>query len=196
MPRRKITHRSKCTFEGCKETGWYEFSNQREYRLAYERLKAWRCVRHTRPEEVLTEDAQVRTGTLVATRVKAAFGDGYLDGLFWKGDGRAAGSGLTYGPGFKAYASDFPEGTRLTVVARVDFPEADLGLPTEEDTKGRHGPIGVLGTDVGAFIKCSCGKNPTPKIWLEEHWAGDPETGKQLVRQFLPASEDTKGEGS
>lgn len=41
----------------------------------------------------------------------------YLDGLFW--DKR---QGFTYGPGFKAYASDFPPGTKLIVTARIELP--------------------------------------------------------------------------
>ena len=44
----------------------------------------------------------------------------HLDGLFW--DKR---QGFTYGPGFKAYASDFPPGTKLIVTARIELPSEE-----------------------------------------------------------------------
>jgi hypothetical protein len=41
-------------------------------------------------------------------------------GLFWS----KARSGLTSGPGFKAFAVDFPAGTILRVTAEIIFPES------------------------------------------------------------------------
>ena len=48
-----------------------------------------------------------------------------------------------------------------------------------------HAPIGIRSTDVGPFVKCSCGKNPTPKYWLEDHWPGDEAEGKQLIEDLI-----------
>lgn len=41
-----------------------------------------------------------------------------LAGLFWDD-----GSGFTHGTGYKAYADDFPPGTRLIITARIELPE-------------------------------------------------------------------------
>lgn len=50
-----------------------------------------------------------------------------------------------------------------------------------------HRPIGVRSTDVGAFIRCSCGSNPTPHYWLKAHWPGDKSEGERLVRELASA---------
>lgn len=42
--------------------------------------------------------------------------------LFWIASDEKSGSGLTFGPGFKAFAKDFPEGTRLVITARIEAP--------------------------------------------------------------------------
>jgi hypothetical protein len=84
----------------------------------------WRCTRHTSPDEVMVLVGQTRISTLVATRL---FSDGRSPvslGLFWIPEGATTGSGFTHGPGFKAYANDFPEGTRIVVTAQVLAPVA------------------------------------------------------------------------
>lgn len=63
-------------------------------------------------------------------------------------------------------------------------------VPMTADRTATHQPAGIRPTDWGVFICCSCGKNPTPKIWLEDHWAGDEEEGKRLVEEFLTAARD------
>lgn len=50
-----------------------------------------------------------------------------------------------------------------------------------------HRPIGVRSTDVGAFIRCSCGSNPTPHYWLNAHWPGDKSEGERLLRELASA---------
>lgn len=50
-----------------------------------------------------------------------------LLGLFWVKESRLvennpSGNGFVWGPGFKAYAKDFPEGTRVTITAEVLVP--------------------------------------------------------------------------
>ena len=51
----------------------------------------------------------------------------WLPGLFWRAEGAGAGSGFTFGPGFNAHATDFPEGTRLVVTAQIEPVEAEGG---------------------------------------------------------------------
>ena len=48
-----------------------------------------------------------------------------------------------------------------------------------------HMPIGIRTTDVGPFIRCSCGKNPSPHHWLAAHWPGDKAGGKRLADEML-----------
>lgn len=121
MSRRGASHREACQHAGCKESGWYEFDTQREYREYLERRrgKPWFCTRHTRPDEVLSSDNPECTTVLVATELSSDLTGNPL-GRFWIAEGLTTGSGFTYGPGFKAYAEDFPEGTRLVVTARIE----------------------------------------------------------------------------
>lgn len=113
----------------------------------------WRCTRHTRPDEVLSANNPIRRVTLTATKVRTGWYDRdlaayerymanppersygwrptkpdpkneFLDGLYWTAEGERPGSGFTYGPGFKAFGRDFPEGTKLIVTAEVVLPDA------------------------------------------------------------------------
>lgn len=48
-----------------------------------------------------------------------------------------------------------------------------------------HQPVGIRSTDMGLFVRCSCGKIPTPRYWLEDHWPGDEAEGMQLVKDLI-----------
>lgn len=48
-----------------------------------------------------------------------------------------------------------------------------------------HLPIGIRSTDVGPFIRCSCGKNPSPHHWLAAHWPGDKAEGTRLADEMF-----------
>jgi hypothetical protein len=61
--------------------------------------------------EVLAADNDATEKVLVSKR--GAGGNMYWDR-----------SGFVYGPGFKAFADDFPEGTQLVVTARIVMPNA------------------------------------------------------------------------
>lgn len=144
MPRRRYTHRAPCV-PGCSKLGFFEYSTQREY-AAHQtslRTRPWRCTRHTAPDEVLSTENPTRTFTLVATP-----GEGLLsDELFWKAEGAdRLDGGFVHGPGFKAYASDFPAGTRMTVTVQVQPPvEVLADARTEEhlDATAEETPQGV-----------------------------------------------------
>ncbi len=113
-----------CNHEGCNDRVHFSYRTLAEQREGY----AWRaksphfCPRHRHPEQVLTPTNLERQQVCVAK-----FGDGpYIaDKLFWTGDGAdgTLTSGFTFGPGFKAYAKDFPPGTRLVITARIELPE-------------------------------------------------------------------------
>jgi hypothetical protein len=100
------TYTVRCVEGGCREYALYEYTRKTD-----PRVKDWRCARHTRPEEVLTIGAS-RTTTLTVVELS--------HGKFWRADGKSAGSGFTYGPGYRAFAGDFPAGTRLVVSVQIE----------------------------------------------------------------------------
>lgn len=130
MSRREYTIRFKCAEGGCGE--WYYSvaptrREETETRAWYAK-RPWRCTRHTKPDEVLTPDNPERSTVLVAGRVRQSPtrrdpDPGYISGLYWLEGDATTGSGFRYGPGFKAFADDFPPGTRLIVTARIELPE-------------------------------------------------------------------------
>lgn len=104
----------RCTWPGCEALGRYEYDNQREYADVERRRPTYRCTRHYNDgKDVLGADNPLLTNTYV---VVAAHGS-----QFWQHEGEEdhLSSGFSHGPGFKAYATDFPVGTRLRVTAEV-----------------------------------------------------------------------------
>lgn len=57
-----------------------------------------------------------------------------------------------------------------------------------------HMPMDVVAFDGIPFIKCSCGKNPTPTVWLGEHWQGDRTEGERLGKQALADAQQRERE--
>lgn len=127
---RQYLSRFECGHPGCKEFATYESSRRADQADQYRRYgnKQWRCVRHSQPDEVLALDNQ-RLVRDVACREH--FYEGNSIGLFWGG-----GSGFAHGPGFKAFAKDFPAGTILRVTAEIIAP------PAESDSLGPQGTEG------------------------------------------------------
>lgn len=115
--KREVNHNKKCAHEGCKEVGWFRFDTRREYTEWYKRRgnKPWLCVRHTRPDDVLSAENLKRETVLISEKSKNY---PHLPDLFWGGS-----SVFCYGDGFKAYARDFPEGTKLKITAEIILPD-------------------------------------------------------------------------
>lgn len=90
-----------------------EHGNQSEAAENYRKAKTWRCMRH-----VNNGDDVVGVGNAIETTWVATAKD---YGQFWH-DGERLVGGFAHGPGFKAWAKDFPEGTILYVVAEVFLP--------------------------------------------------------------------------
>lgn len=99
--RRGGTYAVKCGRDGCTERGWYEYERATE-----QRVTEWWCFRHRKPEEVLSADNGERSITLTVVQKNGR--------RYWDGN-----HGLVYGPGFRAIAADFEEGTQLVVSARL-----------------------------------------------------------------------------
>ena len=106
----------RCAHEGCAERTTYRYDTLRDRKDSYEarhyEKDGWRCIRHSKPNDVLSESNQ-ETHFEVVSREEP--------------HGRFFGhSGFVHGPGFKLFANDFPAGTKLVVTARIE-------LPSEQD---------------------------------------------------------------
>lgn len=111
--------RAKCGHEGCAEVARYEADRRADY-IDLERRYGngkWRCVRHTRPDEVLSANNPIIVHEMKTMPAHST--------LFWGID--APSNGFAHGPGFKAFAEDFPEGTVLRITAEVIVPPALKG---------------------------------------------------------------------
>lgn len=104
-----------CTWPGCPERGLFEYQNQRESAEIAKKRPTYRCTRHRNDECDVLQPAGHATLTTTLTVVDKEYG------RYWH-DGERTGSGFVYGPGFKAWAKDFPVGSVLTIVASVAQP--------------------------------------------------------------------------
>jgi hypothetical protein len=124
--KREYYFRLPCTHEGCKEAGIYSYSTRREYAEGMKRNKTWTCTRHSKPKEVLSID-NPKTEAIIICKQLLFNGGPQILGKFWQ-DKENIGtekcnSGFQYGNGYRAYASDFPEGTIIKITAEVILPE-------------------------------------------------------------------------
>jgi hypothetical protein len=119
---RERTVSIRCAEDGCRDHQYLAYATQREYGQIQhdQRMRSWKCSRHRDPLANLRPGNESTHRVLVATRVEARDGS-WLPGLYWRPARSAtAGSGFISGPGFNAYASDFPEGTRLVVTTQIE----------------------------------------------------------------------------
>ena len=114
MARREYKLQKRCAHEGCAEIGRWSYETAQDLASSYEQRNVYRCVRHTDPGSVLGGENQAIEKVLTSRASDKA------SGMYWD-----SGSGLAHGPGFKAWAADFPEGTRLIVTVRIETPNAD-----------------------------------------------------------------------
>lgn len=116
MARRDWPFMVKCGHEGCTETATYRYDTRRDLMNSFEVKNyangGYRCIRHTRPNEVLSASNPRTRAELTAERKhgKLFFGS----------------FGFVFGPGFKVFADDLPEGTRLIVTAEIVTPTEEL----------------------------------------------------------------------
>lgn len=133
MSRRGMSLSMPCQHPGCRDTELYEPRTKAEYYELEKKRPGHRCVLHSRLEEWLSPKngpGLYRTEfVLVATKLTYDFGRETgipLPGLFWVPVGSESGNGFAHGPGFRASASEFPEGTRLRVTATVELPDESV----------------------------------------------------------------------
>lgn len=112
MARREWPLRYVCAHPGCNESATYRYATRRDLVESWERrvygTNGWRCVRHSKPSEVLGPDNLVLETSFTSEQKDT--------GLYW------GQFGFLHGPGFKAFCEDFPPGTRLIVTARIELP--------------------------------------------------------------------------
>jgi hypothetical protein len=107
--------RVQCSWPGCNEFGWYEYSNQQDYRDLSRRFAKtpWKCLRHEAGQEVLSPSNPERV-TVMTVEVRPDINnEHFFDGHH----------GLVSGEGFLAWAKDFPVGATLTITATIKLPE-------------------------------------------------------------------------
>lgn len=102
-----------CGHPGCRETAIYRYATRRDLVESFEQKHysngRWRCIRHSRPNEVLGNgNSETRYELVVEQRLHGKFFGNF---------------GFISGPGFKAFADDFPPGTKVIVSARLVMPE-------------------------------------------------------------------------
>ena len=118
MAKRDWPLRFRCAHEGCSEHVTFRYDTQRDLRSSFE-LKnygagnGWRCVRHSTPNEVLSADNLEQRFEVINRQEEYGRFFGH--------------QGFVHGPGFKAFAKDFPPGTKLIITARIELPPAEIG---------------------------------------------------------------------
>jgi len=111
MGKREYYHYVKCSHDECKETGFYTATSRRELSEIANRNRVWKCVRHTAPNEVLSEESPNKR--IVLTVIESN------EHNYWANEDGKLGSGFVYGSGYKAYASDFHVGTKLVITVEL-----------------------------------------------------------------------------
>lgn len=115
MSRREWPLTFPCAHEGCMERARYVYQTKRDLQESFE-LKnfsngRWRCIRHSRPDEVLSAQNPKTRAELTV--------DEHPHGRYF------GHSGFISGPGFKAFAKDFPAGAKVIVTAELVLPDPD-----------------------------------------------------------------------
>lgn len=112
MSRRTYSNRYTCAADGCRDTVQYLYDRRSEQQesLEFHKRHPYRCTRHSEPEKMLSSEVLTREHVATARRLV----DGCAD-LFWDTEHNK----VARGPGFRAFAGDFPEGTQLIITARI-----------------------------------------------------------------------------
>jgi hypothetical protein len=115
--KRRYALRVQCGHPGCAEFRHIECVTRADYNEMDKRYSGgkWRCTRHMDLGQVLSIESPKRMVEMTSTRAISEH-TGSSIGLFWNRQG------FVSGPGFKAWANDFPEGTILRVTAEVILP--------------------------------------------------------------------------
>ncbi|MFD3844771.1 hypothetical protein ACFWVB_02625 [Streptomyces microflavus] len=157
------TYTRPCGATGCPERSRIEYRARHELNGI---SPVWLCADHARPEEVLGA-ANTSTSMVLVTAPHYSGTPETLTGQYWFREGAQTPSrAVLAGPGFRAVAAKLPEGTRLTVTARVDIPGAE---PTPDVAP--TDPLAAFLADLAELtarhqlVIAGCGCEGSP--WLE-----------------------------
>jgi hypothetical protein len=103
--------REPCAHAGCREVAFFEYDTLQERADSYRNRHPWKCSRHTNPEQILSPLNTYRQSVVTVRPI-----EGLSKSVMSFAEIR---NGVIHGPGFKAYAEDFPEGTRIRVTVEV-----------------------------------------------------------------------------
>ena len=123
MPRGNYRQVIGCAGPGCRETVTYRHETRADEAASVksQRESPWRCSRHLWPDQVLGPEREATV--MVMTAVARPGARSWESPRMWQGPGFPFLSDSAGGYGFMAFASDWPEGTRLEVTARILPPE-------------------------------------------------------------------------
>jgi hypothetical protein len=124
VSKRSYLCRLVCTHPGCTDFSLFDCVNRKDYAQQAAKQTGFKCLKHT-GTETMTPDSLTRTVTLEAVPRGDCGGS-----LFWGGK-----NGFAHGNGYRAYAEDFPPGTKLIVTARIELPPP-VRAPKEGDGNG------------------------------------------------------------
>jgi hypothetical protein len=154
VPRGDYRQTIKCAEQPCPEKVTYHHQTRADEAasLKSQQESPWKCTRHSRPDEVLGRGRETLAGVMTVTfRPEAR---SWEPSLIWTGPGFPFVSDEISGPGFRAFAGDWPEGTRLEITARILPPletgeeapnAAPPGSVTEWALAYTHRPTGLPG---------------------------------------------------
>lgn len=111
MSRRGYRNTLHCSHPGCAETSSTVYDTRKDEARGYEYRRTWKCIQHMAGEAHMTPANARRELTL--TVYEEPFGK------FWA----PIQNGFAHGPGFQAFAKDFPVGATLVVTATLAMPE-------------------------------------------------------------------------
>lgn len=120
MSRREYSLSRKCSHEDCKEYAHWSYATQKELREYSIKHSKWTCLRHSYPNKVLSFD-NPKTEEIVTAKKSLNYPE--LPNLFWFTEDGKGGSGFNSGNGYKIYAKDFPEGTKIKITAEIINPQ-------------------------------------------------------------------------
>lgn len=100
-----------CNHPGCSENAFWVFDSRKEAAEHYPTRKKWMCLRHASSDRLLSIEHPNKVFSEVST-----VGEGCNGKRYW------GCMGILSGPGFLAYADDFPTGTKITVTATIQLP--------------------------------------------------------------------------
>jgi hypothetical protein len=117
MAKREYHLTRQCVGDGCHAVERHTYNTQREYFDAQRQYanRPYHCARH-RPEN-LQPDSGKRHVVITCDHADAIAYPNIQDMHFW-----STGSGYAFGPGFNAYAEDFPIGAKIHITISVELP--------------------------------------------------------------------------